>query len=238
MTVAIGAWLAAAVGGFTGAIAVRLRAAGGSMLFGALVGAFLAALAYGGFLVVGFVVGLLTFSTAPAPGPALLGVVIGCAVLLVMQAINSVIAPRFGLPEGHRRPHGRGVANLIEARARGGAPTMWLAGVALALLPLTHGIRCVVTQQTEIGTQFWKSEVEGFAAIGVGLGWIGVALFLHFHFFFGLHPRLEEYSRRGKSVALVVACAGLMTAGLWSIVGGAIKIVYARGHGASCLSPA
>jgi hypothetical protein len=213
MTVAIGAWLAAAVGGFTGAISVRLRSADGSMLLGVLVGGVLAALAYGGFLVVGFVVGLLTWSTAPAPGPALLGVVIGCAALLVMQAIVSAIVPRFGMPEVHRRSD-----DLIEARARGGAPTMWLAGIALALLPLTHGIRCVVTQQTEIGTQFWKSEVEGFGAIGVGLAWIGVALFLHFHFFFGLHSRLEAYSPRGKSVALVVACAGLTMAGLWAIV--------------------
>lgn len=218
MTVAIAAWLAAAVGGFTGAISVRLRSADGSMLLGVLVGGVLAALAYGGFLVVGFVVGLLTWSTAPAPGPALLGVVIGCAALLVMQAIVSAIVPRFGMPEVHRRSHGRGLDDLIEARARGGAPTMWLAGVALALLPLTHGIRCVVTQQTQIGTQFWKSEVDGLGAIGVGLGWIGVALFLHFHFFFGLHSRLEAYSPRGKSVALVVACAGLTMAGLWAIV--------------------
>ena len=91
-------------------------------------------------------------------------------------------------------------------------------GVALALLPLTYGIDCILTRRGAIGSPLWNSEVEGFGAIALGLGWIGVAMFLHFHFFFGLHPRLEAYSRRGKSVALVVACAGLTIAGAWSIV--------------------
>ena len=218
MTVAIGAWLAAAAGGFAGAFFVRLGSARGSMLLGALVAAVLAAVAYFAFLVVGLVIGVLTFSTEPDPGPALLSVVIGCAGLLVMRAIHSAISPGLGMAEPRRRSEGRNIADLIEARSRGGAPTMWIGGVALALLPLTYGIGCILTRRGEFGTLLWNSELEGFGAIALGIGWIGVAMFLHFHFFFGLHPTLEAYSRRGKSVALVVACAGLTIAGAWSVV--------------------
>lgn len=51
---------------------------------------------------------------------------------------------------------------------------MWLGGVGLALLPLLYGIRCMVTQRSELGTTVWRSEVEGGAAIAIGVGWIGV----------------------------------------------------------------
>jgi hypothetical protein len=115
------------------------------------------------------------------------------------------------------RSERRTVADLIEAQPRGGSPTMWLGGVGLALLPMVYGISCLVTRQGELGTTIWSSEVQGAPAIALGVGWIGVGLFLHFHFFFGLHSRLAAFSRRGKSVALVVAGAGLAIAYTWSV---------------------
>ena len=131
--------------------------------------------------------------------------------------MHSALAPRFGMPE--RRPsERRSIGELIEAQPRGGAPTMWLGGVGLALLPLFYGIRCIVTQRGELGTIIWPSEVEGGAAIALGVGWIGVGLYLHFHFFFGLHRGLARHSRRGKSIGLVLACAGLIVAGVWSVI--------------------
>jgi hypothetical protein len=111
----------------------------------------------------------------------------------------------------------RTVADLIDAQPCGGSPTMWLAGVGLALLPLVYGISCIVTRRGELGTTLWRSEVQGGPAIALGVGWIGVGLFLHFHFFFGLHSRLAAFSRRAKSVALVMALAGLGVAGTWSV---------------------
>lgn len=220
MTVGLGAWLAAMAGALSGVLELRLRPEPrqGSALLGAVAGAIIGVLAYGAFLAAGLVMGLLTWSTTPEPWPALLGVIVGCAALLGMRALHSALVPRFGMPE--RRPsEPRSFSELIEAQPRGGAPTMWLGGVGLALLPLLYGIGCVVTQRGELGTTIWRSDVEGGAAIALGVGWIGVGLYLHFHFFFGLHQGLTRYSRRGKSLGLVLACAGLAVAGAWSVIG-------------------
>ena len=220
MTVGLGAWLAATAGALSGVLEGRLRPEPhqGSALLGAVAGAIIGVLAYGGFLAAGLVIGLLTWSTTPEPWPALLCVIVGCAALLGTRSLHSALAPRFGMPE--RRPsERRSFGELIEAQPRGGAPTMWLSGVALALLPLLYGIGCIVTQRGELGTIIWPSEVEGGAAVALGVGWIGVGLYLHFHFFFGLHRGLARHSRRGKSMGLFLACAGLAVAGVWSVIG-------------------
>jgi hypothetical protein len=218
MTVVLGAWLAAAAGGITGVFDVRLRREPhGSQLLNAIGGAAIGALCYGAFLVAGLVIGVLTFSSSPEPWPALLCVIIGCAVMLAVRAAHSAIAGHFGMPERRGRSQPRSFDDLIEALPRGGAPTRWLGGVGVALLPWLYGVSCIVTRRGELGTIIWPSAVDGGPAIVLGVGWIGVGLFLHFHFFFGLHPTLQAYSRRGKSIALVVACAGLTSAGAWSV---------------------
>lgn len=219
MSIALGAWLAAAAGFATGWIATFIRrppASRGRVAW-ALLGALVAAVSYGVILFLGAAVALLTFSSPFDPLPALICTLIGCAGFLVMVWLERVIGSRFGLPPlGTRRR--RTLSDLLDARPRGGRATMWLGGVGLALLPVCYGASCIVTGKGELGTTLWKSTVEGGAAIALGLGWIGVGAFLHFHFFFGLHPRLTAHSRTGKLVALVVACAGLSVAGVWSVV--------------------
>jgi hypothetical protein len=212
-----GAFFAAATGCLTGVLDVRLRAPHRSVFAGALSGILIATLAYGIFVVAGMAISLLTFGSAPDAWPALLGVVIGCVGFLLVRAVHSAVAERFGLPERRHATAPRTVDDLITAQPRGGVPTMWLGGIGLALLPLTYGISCVVTQRGELGTMIWPSEVQGAPAIALGVGWIGVGAFLHFHFFFGLHQRLRAFSRRGKSIALMVAGVGLATAGTWSV---------------------
>ena len=113
------------------------------------------------------------------------------------------------------------LAGVVEVRLRpepqqGAALLGAVAGGIIGVL--AYGIRCIVTQR-ELGTIIWPSEVEGGAAIALGVGWIGVGLYLHFHFFFGLHRGLARHSRRGKSIGLVLACAGLTVAGDWSVIG-------------------
>jgi hypothetical protein len=218
MSVAVGAWLAAVAGAATGIVDVLLRRPSrGSILLNALAGSAIAVLAYGVFVVAGVAVSVLTFGSAPDAWPALLCVLFGCVTVLVGRGVHSALAPRFGMPERRSASQPRTLTDLIDARPRGGSPTMWLGGVGFALLPLIYGISCIVTRRGELGTMIWPSEVEGGAAIALGVGWIGVSLFLHFHFFFGLHSRLAAFSRRGKSIALVVACAGLTLAGAWSV---------------------
>lgn len=249
-----GAWFAAAAGALTGAVFVRVRRPASSALLGMFCGAGIALAAYAAFVIVGMVISVFTFGSAPNAWPALLSVLLGCAALLVVRGVVSLVAPRFGMPE-RRGPSARPtleeyiaaqrddpaiasalgrleatptsvsrtpserrtVADLIDAQPRGGSPTMWLAGVGLALLPLMYGISCIVTRRGELGTTLWPSEVQGPPAVALGVGWVGVGLFLHFHFFFGLHPRLAAFSRRAKSFALIVAGTGLGIAGTWSV---------------------
>jgi len=218
-SVAVGAWFAAVAGAATGLVDVLLRRDAHAWAPGrALVGAVLALLSYGAFVTVGAALSLLTFANSPDGWPALVAVFLGCVAFLAMRGLHTAIAPRFGLPARRAGAQPRTLTDVINARARGGSPTMWLGGVGLALLPLTYGVSCIVTQRGELGTTIWRSEVQGAAAIALGLGWIGVGLFLHFHFFFGLHSRLSAFSRRGKSVSLVMACAGLTIAGAWSVL--------------------
>ncbi|TMQ70048.1 MAG: hypothetical protein E6K81_13510 [Candidatus Eisenbacteria bacterium] len=196
----------------------HLTSARGALLTHAVIGALLAAAAYGCFVIAGFAVSVLTFSGAPDAGPALLCVVVACAGFLLARWLQPVMASHFGLPEP-RRPSGRrDLRDVLDARPRGGRATMWLGGVGLALLPALYGIQCIVTRRGEAGGFPWSSTVEGGAAVVLGLGWIGVGLFLHIHFFFGLEPRLEPHSRAGKYLSLIMACAGLTVGTAWGMI--------------------
>lgn len=220
MGIATGTWLAVIAGGITGGLSARLpggRTSRQALIGHALLGGLLGALAYGLFLFAGFAVSLLTFSGTPDAGPAVLCVVLGGAAFLLLTWLQSVVGPRFGLPprEGSRP---RRLDDLLNARASGGPATMWLGGVGMALLPLAYGLSCLVTRRGSLGTILWHNPVEGGGAIALGLGWIAMGAFLHFHFFFGLHPGLGAHSRAGKRVALIVACVGFTIAGIWSVV--------------------
>lgn len=213
--IAAAAALAALAGALTGAVwAAYPSPAPRSRPVAATVGAVIATLVFGVFLLVGAVLSLLTFSGAPETGPALLGVVIGCALFLAVTGLEALIRPRFGMPPAPPPPARRSVADLIAARPRGGPATRWLCGVALPAAPALYGLTCLVTGQGEFGTSLWRVTVTGPAAAALGVGWIGAAAFLHFHFFFGLDPGLERHSRTGKSASLVAGFGGFALAGL------------------------
>jgi len=213
----IGAVLSAVAGGLTGAIDLRWREHG-SMVLAVLGGAFVATLAYGAFLIAGLIIGVMTFSTTPDPWPALIAVVIGCAMFLGARALQAAFGEHFGMPPRRSPAQPRSFDDLLDARPRGNAPTRWLGGVVMAALPMLYGMQCIVTRRGQLGTSLWPNRVEGGAAIALGVGWIGIGLFLHFHFFFGLHSNLQGYSRRGKFIAMMIAGAGLCIAGVWSVI--------------------
>lgn len=220
MTLSMGAWLAAAAGCATGAIDAYRREGShprGPVIAATLAGGAVALLCYAAFVAAGVILSLMMFSSAPDPAPALLGVLLGCGAFLTLRGLQSAFAARFGMPKP-RHPSGRrSLGDVLDARPVGGPGTMWGGGVGLALVPTLYGLRCIVTGQGELGTLIWPSEVTGGAAVVLGLAWIGIGLFLHFHFFFGLHPRLNVHSRTGKSAALVMTTAGFTAATAWSV---------------------
>ncbi len=87
------------------------------------------------------------------------------------------------------------VAGSLANSPSGGRAKMWLLGVALALAPIGYGIQCLATgHATLIGNRGARLEVTGSAAVAMALVYIAVGLFIHAHWFWGLHPRLSPWS--------------------------------------------
>jgi hypothetical protein len=261
MSLTLGAWLAAGMGALTAYVDRRLRAVESRVPVWLIMagGSIVAALGYGAFVLAGAVLSVMMFSSGPDGWPALIGVLLGCAMYLLSRLLEAFFRDHFGMrtrptlaprsfdaragaprPARDREPargdpfrsrslpvpdrsfasrldRARSFDDFLEAEPRGGAATMWFGGVALALLPLAYGLRCIVTLTGDVGATIFGSTVSGAAAVALGVGWIGVALFLHFHFFFGLHPALKAHSRRGKVIAVFMAGLGLVIAAGWPL---------------------
>lgn len=86
MSIALGAILSAAAGGITGAIVASLRrtrlSPGWRSVF-PLLGGLIAVLAFGVCMALGTAVGMLTWSSAPDPGPAVVFVVVASVGLAI-----------------------------------------------------------------------------------------------------------------------------------------------------------
>jgi hypothetical protein len=96
----------------------------------------------------------------------------------------------------------------------GGRLKMWLAGVGMAILPAGYGIHCLFAGRAVLPGQNGDSmEVSGPAAIALAVAYIAVGAFIHFHYFWGLHPKLYRWSDILKVLAVVVFIGGLGYAG-------------------------
>jgi len=87
----------------------------------------------------------------------------------------------------------------------GGPLKMWLAGVGLALIPLFYGIHSIFTERARfIGRGGSCLDLEGSTALGLGIAYLAISAFIHFHYFWGLHPRLYGFSPILKFIAVLV----------------------------------
>jgi hypothetical protein len=111
-----------------------------------------------------------------------------------------------------RNPH-EGDAKLAESLSHapsGGRLKMWLLGVGVALIPIYYGIRCLQSgHATLFGTRGARLELSGVEATAMAIAYIAVGVFIHAHWFWGLHPRLEALSPILKVVATLVFLGGL-----------------------------
>ncbi|MFZ4508759.1 MAG: hypothetical protein ACOYON_13775 [Fimbriimonas sp.] len=92
----------------------------------------------------------------------------------------------------------------------GGPLQKWGGGVVAPLVLLWPGVSNLITQSATFPSRSPAGRIAltGPSAIGLGIATIGLALFLHFHFFWGLSDRLEPYSTPLKAVACVVFVGG------------------------------
>jgi hypothetical protein len=86
----------------------------------------------------------------------------------------------------------------------GGPVKMWLLGVCLALMPIIYGIRCLISGHTYLpGRGSTGIYLTGTAAQSLAIAYISVGIFIHFHYFWGLHPHLFRFSQRLKMFSLL-----------------------------------
>lgn len=82
---------------------------------------------------------------------------------------------------------------------------MWLLGVVLALVPIVYGVNCLQVGRTKFfGSHGVNLEVEGPAGVALSIAYISLGMFIHGHWFWGLHSRLVFLSPVIKVLAALL----------------------------------
>jgi len=110
----------------------------------------------------------------------------------------------------------RNSADEIEGWAygpSGGPVKQWLAGAAIPLLVIIYGAVCLNRGYTTLPSTRGASEIlKNTEGIALACSYIAFGAFLHFHYFWGLHDRLYQFSEILKTLALLVAIPLLLFA--------------------------
>jgi hypothetical protein len=102
------------------------------------------------------------------------------------------------------------IAEGLSHSPSGGRLKMWLLGVGFALIPIYYGILCLQTgHATFFGSRGSRLDLTGSSAVAMAIAYIAVGVFIHAHWFWGLHPKLEALSPNLKVLAVLVFLGGL-----------------------------
>ena len=82
---------------------------------------------------------------------------------------------------------------------------MVLLGGLLPLVPAGYGIQCLSSGHARL----IELDATGSVAVAVATAFIAAGAFMHFHWFWGLHPRLLRWSPVLKVVAALVIVGAL-----------------------------
>ncbi len=81
---------------------------------------------------------------------------------------------------------------------------MWLLGAGLALIPVGYGVRCLFTGHARFFGSRAHLDIVGPAAVALAIAYIAIGMFIHAHYFWGLHPKLQPFSIILKILATLV----------------------------------
>ncbi len=96
------------------------------------------------------------------------------------------------------------IAEDLANSPSGGRGKMFLLGIVLALVPIYYGIRCLqINHATFFGRGGSRLELNGSSATAMAIVYIAVGVFIHAHWFWGLHPKLEPLSPVLKVLSLL-----------------------------------
>jgi hypothetical protein len=100
-------------------------------------------------------------------------------------------------------------AEHLASSPSGGRFKMWLLGVVLALIPAGYGVFSLITGNARFfGRQGSHVDLDGAGGIALSIAYIAVGVFIHAHWFWGLHPRLELFSPILKLIAVLAFLVG------------------------------
>jgi hypothetical protein len=86
----------------------------------------------------------------------------------------------------------------------------WFGGVAVPIFFAIYGTRCCILEQAILhGRGISGLELLGKEAVALGLAWISLAFFLHFHHFWSALARLGILSELGKIVSALFFIASM-----------------------------
>jgi hypothetical protein len=97
-----------------------------------------------------------------------------------------------------------GAADSLAHEPSGGRVKKWLLGGGLAALPIIYGVRCLETGHTTLVGRGGDLSFTGDTGFWLAVAYIAIGAFIHFHYFWGLSPRLWPLSQAGKVLSLVV----------------------------------
>jgi hypothetical protein len=99
--------------------------------------------------------------------------------------------------------------------------TKWFGGIIVPAVTLGYGIRCCILKKAifigTAGRGRSGMELDGTEAIAMGITWMCLALFIHFHYFWPTLKRLYIFTDLGKTVAAFGFIASLGYV-FWSIM--------------------
>lgn len=101
-------------------------------------------------------------------------------------------------------------SNLLEDAAafasppHGGPLTRWIVGGLVAGVPMIYGVACLWRGHTTLFGRGSGANLTGESGLWLAIAYIALGAFLHFHYWWGLSPRLRRFSYAGKLVSLLV----------------------------------
>jgi len=111
-----------------------------------------------------------------------------------------------------RNPHeiDARVAGSLSESPSGGRLKMWLLGFLLALVPILYGMHCLWSGHTKlVGGRGASLDLTGSAAVAMAIAYIAMGGYMHAHWFWGLHHKLEPLSPILKLLAVLAFLGGL-----------------------------
>lgn len=103
----------------------------------------------------------------------------------------------------------------------------WVFGVIFAAIPLIYGIVCCVSAHAKVIAIAFRGlpamggglflDVFGAPAVSLGVFFIFVGCFMHFHYFWGNYPKLANYYEIGKYLSIAGIIAALAAYGYFTM---------------------